>query len=87
MSAVQSFNVTVTQSSGSLQGRSVAIPSATLQSAAAAVVLSSNSFGTATSSVSNSSRGLDPAALDTLFYALEGERRGKGKEFDELLTA
>ncbi len=70
MSAVQSFNVTVTQPSGSLQGCSVAIPSATLQSAAAAVVLSSNVSGTATSSVASSSRGLDPAALDTLFYAL-----------------
>ena len=58
------------QPSGRLPGRSVALPSATLRPAAAAVVLSSNSFGAATSSVSNSSQGLDPAALDTLFHAL-----------------
>ena len=51
-------------------GCSVAIPSATLQSAAAAAVLSSNSFGGATGAVSNASRGLDPAVLDTLFHAL-----------------
>jgi subtilisin family serine protease len=58
-----------------LPGGSVAIPSATLPSAAAAhsaaaVVLSSNPPGAATGSVWNSSRGLDPAALDTLFYEL-----------------
>ena len=67
--AVQSFNVTITspQPSGGQPGGSVAIPSATLPSAAAAVVFSSNSNGAATSSASNSSRGLNPAALDTCF--------------------
>ncbi len=59
-----------TQSSASQSGRSVAIPSATLQPAAVAMVLSSNSHGAATGSASNSSRGLDPAALDPFFSAL-----------------
>jgi subtilisin family serine protease len=55
--------------SGRQLARSVAIPSATLRSAAAAVVLSSNFFGAAAGSVSNSPWGLDPAALDTLLSA------------------
>ena len=49
-----------------------AAPTATAsaKSAAAAAVLSSSYFGAATGPVSNASRGLDPAALDTLFFAM-----------------
>lgn len=79
---VLSFNVRITQPnpSGQQFGRSVAIPSATLSAAtvpvtvpatvplaASAAAYPSNAYGAATNSSSNSSRGLDPAALDTLF--------------------
>ncbi len=52
-------------------GPSVA-PTATAstKSAAAAAVLSSYWFGTTAGPVSNSSPGLDPAAMDALFYAM-----------------
>jgi subtilisin family serine protease len=59
---------TTAQSSARLQGRSVAIPSATLRSAAAAVVFANAS--TATSTSTNSSRQLTPAAVDALFLAM-----------------
>jgi subtilisin family serine protease len=57
-----------TQSSAPLPGRGVAVPAALKP--AAAVVLSSTSLGAATGSMSNSSQGLSPAALDTLFHLL-----------------
>ena len=72
-STAQSFNVTIINTNASsdrLLGRSVAIPSATLRPASTTVVPSSNSYGAATGSVSNPSRGLDPAALDTLYRTL-----------------
>jgi subtilisin family serine protease len=70
-SAVQSFAVNITrpQSSAGQPGGSVAIPSATLPSAAAAV-FSSTSLGAVTRFASNSFRAINPAALDTLFAAL-----------------
>ncbi len=69
---VQPFNLRVTsaQPAGGKPGGSVAIPSATLQPAAAAVVLSSNSFGAAMRPLWDSPRWLNPAVLDTVFCAL-----------------
>jgi hypothetical protein len=71
-SAVQSFNVTVisAQPATGQAGGSVAIPSASLSSSASAVVLASNPHGVTTSSTSNVSQKLDPAAVDTLYHAL-----------------
>jgi hypothetical protein len=65
-SAVQSFHVAISsvQPSGGQPGGSVAIPSATLPTAAAAVVFSSNPFRAVMGPASDSSRGLHPAALD-----------------------
>jgi subtilisin family serine protease len=60
--------LTSAQSSARLQGRSVAIPSATLRSAAAAVV--SANAGATTSSPTTSSQQLSPAAVDALFLVM-----------------
>jgi subtilisin family serine protease len=56
------------QSTARLQGRSVAIPSATLRSAAAAVV--SSGAAAQSGSNANSSRSLTPAAVDALFLQI-----------------
>ncbi len=61
--------LSATDSSSRLQGRSVAIPSATLRSAAAAAA-ASVVYGAPAGPDSTSSQRLSPAALDTLFHAL-----------------
>jgi subtilisin family serine protease len=60
--------ITSAQSSARLQGRSVAIPSATLRSAAAAVV--SANAGTTAGASFNPTQQLNPAAVDALFQQM-----------------
>jgi hypothetical protein len=70
--AVQSFTLTIIglQSATRPSGGSVAIPSATLPSAAAAIVLSSETFGAVVGPMPSPSQKVNPAALDSVFHEL-----------------